>query len=72
MRFRYIDVQMMRIVGVFENSHGKIHYWTERKIIKNQRKFKEIGDWDAAVECQDALEMMRDYKTVRKPWWKFW
>lgn len=72
MRFRYVDVQMMRIVGAFENSHGKIHFWTERQIKKNQQKFKEIGDWDAAVECQEALEMMKDYKQVRKPWWKFW
>lgn len=72
MRFRYIDVKMMRVVAVFENSHGSTFVWTANRVKKNQKKFKEMGDWDAAIECQEALDMMKEFRDSNKPWWKFW
>ena len=72
MKFRYVDLQLLGVVGAFENSHGNMHFWSERQIKKNLKKFKEIGDWDAAVECHEALETIRDFKECRKPWWQIW
>ena len=67
MRFRYVDVRKISIVGVFENEHGNMFYWTARQIKKRIKYYKQIGDWDAVVECQEALEHIQE---TPKPWWK--
>lgn len=69
MRFRYVDVRKLNVVGVFENEQGNMFFWTERQIKKRIKNYKQIGDWDAVVECQEALESIQDRPT---PWWKFW
>lgn len=44
-------------------------YWTTRQIKKRIKNYKQIGDWDAVVECQEALEVIQEQPS---PWWKFW
>jgi hypothetical protein len=71
MRFRYIDIRTLSIVGVFENTQGKLFYWTIRQIKKRIKYYKQIGDWDAVLEFKEALDAVEEH-SKSKPWWKFW
>jgi predicted lipid carrier protein YhbT len=72
MKFLFLDVRDNRMVGVFEDGHGSIVVMSRTELYEASAHYKINNDWEAVLEIQEAIDLMKDEYPPPKKWWEFW